>query len=123
MRQYTGTGFEEYCRRLFISRCGSRAPKLSFEYVSESVRIVKSNATFAVPKDACVRSLRTYAGIRHTDVTGEEEYAIIKPQVIDEGFLVSAGFVDKAKLYSASNDIKSAYEAIAGNILLGEGLG
>jgi predicted RNA methylase len=121
--QYTGTGFEEYCRRLFISRYESRAPKLSFEYVSEDansieIRVVKSNATFTVPKDACVRSLRTYAGIRHMDVTGEEEYAIIKPQVINERFLVSAGLVDKTKLYRASNDIKSAYEAIAGNILL-----
>jgi predicted RNA methylase len=121
--QYTGTGFEEYCRRLFISRYESRAPKLSFEYVSEDansieIRVVKSNATFTVPKDACVHSLRTYAGIRHMDVTGEEEYAIIKPQVINERFLISAGLVDKTKLYRASNDIKSAYEAIAGNILL-----
>jgi tRNA G10 N-methylase Trm11 len=121
--QYTGTGFEEYCRRLFILRYESRAPKLSFEYVSEDansieIRVVKSNATFTVPKDACVRSLRTYAGIRHMDVTGEEEYAIIKPQVINERFLILAGLVDKTKLYRASNDIKSAYEAIAGNILL-----
>jgi hypothetical protein len=121
--QYTGTGFEEYCRRLFISRYESRAPKLSFEYVSEDansieIRVVKSDASFTVPKDVCVRSLRTYAGIRHMDVTGEEEYAIIKPQVINERFLISAGLLDKAKLYRASNDIKAAYEAIAGNILL-----
>jgi hypothetical protein len=121
--QYTGTGFEEYCRRLFISRYETRATALSFEYVSEDadgieIKVVKSGATFKVPRDACVRSLRTYAGIRHMDVTGEEEYAIIKPQVINERFLISAGLLDKAKLYRASNDIKVAYEAIAGNILL-----
>jgi len=121
--QYTDTGFEEYCRRLFISRYETRATELSFEYVSEdandiNIKIVKSNTTFTIPKHACVYSLRTYAGVRHMDITGEEEYTIVKPQSIDEKHLILAGLADKALLYKASNDIKTAYEAIAGNILL-----
>jgi hypothetical protein len=121
--QYTGKGFEEYCRRLFVSRYETRATELSFEYVSEDangvkIKVVKNNVTFTIPKDACVYSLRTYAGVRHMDITGEEERAIIKPQTIDERYLILAGLVDKALLYKASNDIKTAYEAIAGNILL-----
>jgi predicted RNA methylase len=121
--QYTGKGFEEYCRRLFVSRYETRATELSFEYVAEDangvkIKVVKSDATFTIPKDACVYSLRTYAGVRHIDITGEEEYAIIKPQIIDERHLILAGLTNKALLYKASNDIKTAYEAIAGNILL-----
>jgi predicted RNA methylase len=121
--QYTGKGFEEYCRRLFISRYETRASKLSFEYMSEDannvkIKVVKSNVTFTIPKHACVYSLRTYANVRHIDITGEEEYAIVKPQAINEKCLILAGLVDKALLYKASNDIKTAYEAIAGNILL-----
>jgi tRNA1(Val) A37 N6-methylase TrmN6 len=121
--QYTGKGFEEYCRRLFISRYETRAAELSFEYVSEDanavkVKIVKSNITFNLPKNATVYSLRTYAGVKHMDVTGEEENAIIEPQIINEKYLISAGLVDKASLYKASKDIKEAYEAIAGKILL-----
>lgn len=121
--QYTGTGFEEYCRRLFISRYETRAPKVSFEYVSEDVnnvkiKIVKSDVALTIPKNACVYSLRTYSGVRHMDITGEEEYAIIKPQTIDEKYLTMAGLVDRVLLNNASNDIKTAYETIAGNILL-----
>jgi hypothetical protein len=121
--QYTGTGFEDYCRRLFISRYETRATEVSFKYLSEDantlkVMVSKSNKMLSLPKDAVVYSLRTYAGVKHMDVTGEEEYAIIDAQAINKNYLTLAGFADTSLLYKASNDIKTAYNEIAGKVLL-----
>lgn len=121
--QYTGTGFEEYARRLFISKYETGASKLSFKLVSESedsvkIKIAGSDRSFDIPKGAVVPSLRTYAGIKHMDVSGEEEYAIINPDVINNEYLRSAGLIDRTMVWRASNDIKKAYDEITGHILL-----
>jgi predicted RNA methylase len=121
--QYTGTGFEEYARRLFISRYETRAPTISFRLESEDtntikVRLAEHGISFTIPKSACVYSLRTYANVKHMDVSGEEEYAIVNPQTIDEKYLALAGLVDRMLLGRAAYDIKRAYNEIAGHILL-----
>jgi len=121
--QYTGKGFEEYVRRLFISRYETRAPTISFKLVGEdvntiSIRLANRNESFIIPKNACVPSLRTYANVKHIDVTGEEECAIINYRVINQRYLTSAGLIDRTLLHKAASDIKEAYEKIAGHILL-----
>ncbi|MDT7888242.1 MAG: N-6 DNA methylase [Desulfurococcales archaeon] len=121
--QYTGTGFEEYVRRLFISRYETKAPTISFKLVGEdantiAIGLANRNESFIIPKNACVHSLRTYANVRHMDITGEEECAIINYQVINQGYLTFAGLIDRTLLDKAANDIKKAYEEIAGHILL-----
>jgi len=121
--QYTGKGFEEYVRKLFISRYGTGASTLTFELLAEEddtvkVKPVRKEKILSIPKDACVRSLRTYAGVRHMDVTNEEEFAIIDPGVIDRKVSESVGLVDRTLLYKATNDIRKAYDEIAGRILL-----
>jgi predicted RNA methylase len=121
--QYTGKGFEEYVRRLFISRYETRARTISFKLVGEdvntiSIRLANRNESFIIPKSACVPSLRTYANVKRMDVTGEEECAIINYQVINQRYLTSAGLIDRTLLHKATNDIKEAYKEIAGHILL-----
>jgi predicted RNA methylase len=121
--QYTGTGFEEYARRLFISRYESRAPTISFRFESEvansiRVRIGRHGISFSIPKSACIYALRTCANVKHMDVSGEEEYAIVNPQVVNKEYLTLAGLIDRRLLRRAANDIRSAYNAIAGHILL-----
>jgi len=120
--QYTTRGVEEYARRLFISRYGGRG-KISFIYVGETADAIKigvkgTQDKFEIKKRSCVFSLRTPANVRRMDVTGEEEYAIINPQIISDDLLKLAGLIDKSGLAAASNDIKQAYSDLAGNILL-----
>ena len=123
--QYTGKGFEEYVRRLFIARYETRAPLVSFEFVSESGDLVKlkikskkKEILFEVPKSALVHSLRTYAGVKHLDISGEEEYAIVNPKVISKEHLKLGGLIDDKRLDDASIDIKKAYDEVAGHALL-----
>jgi len=121
--QYTGKGFEDYVRKLFISRYEARAPTMVFELLAEEnnfikVKPVRGDVTLSVPKGSCVRSLRTYAGVKHMDVTGEEEFAIIDPNVIDRKVAMFVGLADKALLSKATNDIREAYDEIAGHALL-----
>jgi hypothetical protein len=126
--QYTGTGFEEYARRLFISRYETRAPTISFRFESEDansirVRIRRHGIFSSIPKSACVYALRTCANVKHMDVSGEEEYAIVNPQVVNKKYLALAGLIDRRLLRRAANDIRSAYDGIAGHILLARRLG
>jgi hypothetical protein len=123
--QYTGKGFEEYVRRLFIARYETRAPLTTFEFVSESNNLVKlrikskkEEILLEVPKSALVHSLRTYAGVKRLDITGEEEYAIVNPKVIREEHLKLGGLIDDKRLDKASMDIKKAYDEVAGHALL-----
>ena len=121
--QYTGKGFEEFVRRLFISRYETRARTISFllesdEGSSIKVRIARINRLFDVPKKFLVYSLRTPANVRYMDITGKEEYAIVDTTAIKRDDFVHAGLVDGKRLRSATRDIKAAYDDIAGNILL-----
>jgi hypothetical protein len=120
--QYITRGVEEYARRLFISRYGGRG-KISFTWIEQTddcvkLKVKRGKSEFKISKLSCVRSLRTPAGVRHMDVTDEEEYAIIDPQEIPDDLLKTTGLVDRSRLIAASNDIKQAYGDLAGNILL-----
>jgi predicted RNA methylase len=120
--QYITRGVEDYARRLFISRYGGRG-KISFIYDGETTNTVwltikGDKKKFGVSRSSCVYSLRTPAGVRHLDITGEEEYAIINSHAIPGNLLKIAGLVSRSKLEKASNDVKKAYKDLAGNILL-----
>jgi len=120
--QYTTLGVEEYIRRLFISRYGGRG-KISFIYCGENednlfLRTRRGQRDFSIKKTDCVPSLRSPAKVIHMNITNEEEYAIIDTKSISNDILRLAGLVDMQSVRSATNDIKSAYEDIAGNILL-----
>jgi len=117
-------GVEDYARRLFISRYGGRG-KISFVYVGEQGNILwlgikasgERRVTFTINKSNCVYSLRSPADVRHMDITGEEECAIIEPLVIPNEYRMLAGLVDPSKLVEAAKDIRQAYNDLASNIL------
>jgi predicted RNA methylase len=120
--QYITRGVEDYARRLFISRYKGRG-KTSFVYIGETTNTVRltikrHRGEFEISKLSCIHSLRTPAGVRHIDITGEEEYAIINPQAIPNNLLRMAGLIDRPSLSEACNDLKQAYRDLAGNILL-----
>ncbi|MGB9622324.1 MAG: N-6 DNA methylase, partial [Candidatus Bathyarchaeia archaeon] len=122
--QHTTLGVEEYVRRLFISRYGGRG-KISFVYEAEddrnlflSLRRGQRDFSFKVDKADCVYSLRSPAGVVHMNITDEEEYALSNTKDLPDDMLRLAGLVDKRKIRKAVKDIKSAYEDLAGNILL-----
>jgi hypothetical protein len=121
--QYTGKGFEEYVRRLFISKYETRTRTISFLFQSDKgsfikVRISRTDLVFDLPKRALVYSLRTPANVNCIDITGQEEYAIIDTSGIKRDYLALAGLVNTRKTRNATYDIKTAYNEIAGNILL-----
>jgi len=128
LRDYTcqhttsGSGIEEYIRRLFISRYGGRG-KISFTYKGESednlhLRVLKAQMDFSMSKKNCVYSLRSPAKVIHMDVTGEEEYAVANAEGIPDDALKLAGLIDVLKVNAAANDVREAYNDLAGNILL-----
>ncbi|MBS7617142.1 SAM-dependent DNA methyltransferase [Candidatus Bathyarchaeota archaeon] len=120
--QHTVLGVEEYIRRLFVSKYGGRG-KISFICRDENensllIRIRKGQRDFSIPKTSCIYSLRSPAKVVHMNITNEEEYAIINTQRISKDILRLAGLVNISKVKRATNDIKKAYEDLAGNILL-----
>jgi len=122
--QYITRGVEEYARRLFASKYEGRG-KISFEYVKEinnsidlKVRAKGAQIIIKITRSDCVYSLRSPAGVKHIDVTGEEECAIINPQSIPSDVLRLTGFVNIRDLIEAANDIKQAYNDLAGNMLI-----
>ena len=121
--QYITRGVEEYARRLFMSRYLGRG-KISF-YIKQ---VKNNNILFTVGKKSeqvyqlnrkyCLYSLRTPAGVRHMDITNEEEYAIKDPGALSQQILALAGLTELSALKRAAEDLKTAYKDLAGNILL-----
>ncbi|MCD6562569.1 MAG: N-6 DNA methylase [Thermoproteales archaeon] len=113
----------KYARRLFASKYGARGPSLVFwvdsDRENEIIMRTKDDKKFKVRKDQVVLSLRSYAEVKHMDLTNEEEYAIIDPSAIPKEIRESVGLVNISELKKACNDIKEAYRDHAGNILLG----
>jgi type I restriction-modification system DNA methylase subunit len=113
----------DYARKLFASRYEARAPSLVFNVEVERgnvfFRRIGGTERFRVDLGQIVPSLRSYAGVKHMDITGEEEYALVDPKVLDENIRKLTGLVDGDKLVKACEDIRKAYEDRAGNILLG----
>ena len=121
--QYVKEADTIYTRKLFVSRYESRAPSLMFwidgDRGDSIILRTRGGRKFAISKskDQVVCSLRTYAGVKHMDITGEEEYAIISPN-IPKDVKKMVGLTDENKLKEACKDIKGAYRDHAGNILL-----
>jgi len=113
----------EYARKLFASRYGARAPSLVFELEVSKKRIFfverRNRLKFEVRRTQVVPSLRSYAGVNHMDITGEEEFAIVDPSVIPQEVRRLTGLINRALLRKAAQDIAEAYKDHAGNMLLG----
>ncbi len=111
-----------YARKLFTSRYEARAPSLVFwiDDVKDNEIILRTRdgRNFKVKKDKAVCSLRTYAGVKYMDLTNKEEYAIIEPNAIPKEIREITGLINSKKLNEACRDIREAYRAHAGNILL-----
>ena len=121
--QYKTRGVESLARKLFASRYGSRSANVVFLLDKISNRNVKLkpkriSAWLRLPIKATVFSLRTYSGVKHLDITGEEEIAIIDPNVLSSDILKLTGLLPLDKVVQAAEDIKSAYTDISSNLLL-----
>jgi hypothetical protein len=77
----------------------------------------KEKKQFKVPRGALVKTLRTYSGVKHIDVTNEEEYAIVEPAYIPESIRRDLG-LGTEKVQRAAKGIHKAYEDLSGDILL-----
>ncbi|MEM0095689.1 MAG: N-6 DNA methylase [Candidatus Bathyarchaeia archaeon] len=122
--QFKVKGVERYAEKLFCSRYGARSPNVTFiidEVKKDKVRcrLKQSPSTFFdVFHTASIPSLRSYSGVKHFDITNEEEFAIIDPGVVPRHILNLTGMLPLSEVYKASNDIKEAYNSIAGNALI-----
>ena len=123
--QYKGEGksAEIYSRKLFASKYGARSPSTVFliEDFSPShvrIRLRGTKITFSIPRAKIIPSLRTYSKVRHIDLTGEEEVAIISPSDLPTEVLRGAGLIPLEDALNAAFDVKEAYNDLAGNLLL-----
>ena len=119
--QYSKKGVEDEARKLFVKRYAGRGKAL-FEYAGESGGKIRLSITgiegeFEVSPSDTVPALRTYAGVRKIDISNEEECAIVNLQSIPADIRRTAG-VDGVSCTEAAEDIKSAYEDLAGEVLL-----
>ncbi len=73
---------------------------------------------FSILLDDLIASLRTPSGVRHINITNEEEMAIVNPNTLPTETLRLAGLLPIDKLKEASRDIKQAYEDLSGNVLI-----
>ena len=121
--QYRMKGVEKYAEKLFVSRYRARSPNVTFLldaiYDNKArLNLRKTKISFEIPVHSYVLSLRTYSGIRHFDISGEEEIAIINLDAIPEHVLRLTGLIPKEKVEGAMQDIKLAYTDFAGKVLL-----
>lgn len=122
--QYRTKGVESYAQKLFTSKYGARSPNVMFlidktEEDMIKLRLKRRPRThFDLPLEAAIRSLRTYSGVGHINITGEEEFAIVDLKIIPEYVLNLLGLIPFDKALRASQDIKKAYDDLAGDILL-----
>jgi hypothetical protein len=121
--QYKTKGNETYARKLFASKYGTRSPNVVFlmDKVSDgSVRLNlrKTKLWETIPRDSTVPSLRTYSGVRHIDITGEEEIALVNSNSLSKEMLKLSGLIPLSKVSKAARDIRLAYNELADNILL-----
>ncbi len=120
--QYITKGVEDEARRLYCSKYTSRG-KVAFEVESEekdtiNLRAKRTGSQFSVKRVYTVLALRTYSNIKHMDITGEEEFALINPSDIPEEMRVRSGLSKMERLTKAADDIKKAHEELSSRILL-----
>jgi len=121
--QFTTKGVEKFARKLFTSRYGARSPNTVFliDRIRDNNLYLKVRGTklsLEIPINNAVPSLRTYSKVKHIDISGEEELAIIDAESIPQEVLRSTGLIPLEKAIKAARDISSAYKNISGNILL-----
>ena len=71
-----------------------------------------------IPRDSTVLSLRTYSGVKHIDITGDEEIALVDPKVLSEEMLKLSGLIPSGQASKAARNIRLAHDELAENILL-----
>jgi type I restriction-modification system DNA methylase subunit len=121
--QYKTRGVESFARKLFISKYCPKGSKVVFLFDSKysdklCIKVKGSQLICLIPLGACAISLRTPSGVRHMDISDEEEAVIINPDALENEILKFAGLLPKDKVYEAARDIKYAYEDLSGNILI-----
>ncbi|MEM3797959.1 MAG: N-6 DNA methylase, partial [Candidatus Bathyarchaeia archaeon] len=121
--QYKTRGVEGFSRKLFASKFGSKSPNIAFVIQKQDenkilLQLINGKTSFYITKKATIPSLRTYSQVQHMDVTNEEEVAIVDLNAVPEEALRLSGFLPVDKAIQAANDIKSAYQALASNLLL-----
>jgi hypothetical protein len=121
--QYKTRGVESFARKLFISKYCPKGSKVVFLFDSKysdklCIKVKGSQLICLIPLGACAISLRTPSGVRHMDISDEEEAVIINPDALENEILKFAGLLPRDKVYEAARDIKYAYEDLSGNILI-----
>jgi type I restriction-modification system DNA methylase subunit len=121
--QHKTKGFEKFCRKLFVGRYGARSPSVTllFDKVIENdvhLKLRRAKTSVAIPISATVPSLRTYSQVKHLNITNEEEFAIINPNILPNDILKLTDLLPPTNLFEATKDIKSAHDDLAGNFLL-----
>jgi 16S rRNA G966 N2-methylase RsmD len=121
--QHKIKGVEKFAEKLFVSRYGARSPNVTFllDRIRDNLvtlKLGRANIFFKLPIDSLILSLRTYSGVRHLDISGEEEFGIVNPDLMEEHILRLSGLIPVEKVKQASTDIKEAYNDFAGNVLL-----
>jgi len=120
--QYVTKGVEDEARKLFVKRYEGRGKAL-FEYArkdKEKLRLlpIGLREPFEISLSDVVPTLRTYAGVRKINISNEEEYAVINPKHVAPRIRGMKGMMNIAKYLEAAKDIKTAYENLAGDVLL-----
>jgi len=62
--------------------------------------------------------LRTYSGVRHIDITADEEVAIVDSKILPKEMLKISGLIPSSKVSKAARDIRLAHNELADNVLL-----
>jgi len=121
--QYKTRGVESFARKLFISKYCPKGSKVVFLYDGKQknkirIKVKGSKLTCLLPHDAVAISLRTPSGVKHIDITNEEEAVITNSNALKMEALKLAGLLPKDRVQEAARDIKCAYENLSGNVLI-----
>lgn len=120
--QFKTKGVEDEARKLFVRRYRGRGKALFKHIKKREGRLRLSpiglKRDFEIDAASTVPSLRTYSRIKKIDITGEEEYAIVKPNRVPQRIRSLKGMLNMASYERAAKDIESAYRDLSGDILL-----
>ncbi len=119
--QYRWKGTEGTVQRLIIARYEERSPNLTFRFIRQlperiEVEFKPTKRIISISTKGVLPSLWTHAGVKHLDLSSEEEYAIVDPSIIPTDLLYLIG--QPTSITYACKDLKEAYNAFASNILL-----
>ncbi|WP_054853790.1 hypothetical protein [Vulcanisaeta distributa] len=117
-----GEGVEDYARRLFIARYGARG-KISFRLVNEDrdrvvIKLGNTDVKRGIDRKYLVPSLRTASNVRHFDITGESEFALVDEHALEDDDWKAAGLNDGRRRRSAIYDVREAYRDKASRTLI-----